>query len=251
MIRHTAPPGTQAVVRALSLLRAFTPAQPELSLGELASFAGLTKSTAHRLLLALESQGVLDRRAGRFRLGPEVVALGSQALLGSDLRARVRPTLERLAAETGESASVEVLVGDRMLVLDGVRGRHLVAAELGMGQRWPLHATSSGKCTLAQLSVVDREALLTGPLERFTEHTHTDPDDVVLEFEGIRQRGYAVANQELEEGYVAVAAALFGPLGEYEGALCLGGPAGRFAPARIESLGELLHGACVELAQAR
>jgi len=237
-----APQGTQAVVRALRLLRVFTPQEPELTLGQMSSALGLTKTTAHRLLLALESEGLVARDPARstYHLGPEVIALGSQALLTSDLRARVRPTLERVAAATGESTTLEVLVGDHMLILDGVKGRHVISASLEIGTRWPAHATSTGKCVLASLPETSREHLLGLSMSRYTEHTVTDPDVLRIELETILKSGFAVADQELEKDYVAIAAEFRGPLGDVQGAISVGGPVGRFPPSRIRSLGDQL-----------
>ncbi len=240
MDRIEAPAGTQAVVRALRLLRAFTPAQPELSLAQLSTSQGLKKTTAYRLLLALESEGLVERSAGTYHLGPEVIALGSQALLTSDLRLRVRPTLERIAAQTGEATTLEVLVGDHVLILDGVRGRHVVSASLEIGVHWPVHATSTGKCLVARLPETSQRRLLELGLPSFTEQTVTDPDLLLGELEAIRSRGFAVANQELEPDYVAIAAAFGGPMRDVEGALSVGGPVSRFPEQRIEVLGKLL-----------
>lgn len=236
------PPGAQAVVRALRLLKSFTPSEPERSLAQLSSSQGLTKSTAARLLQALESEGLVARDPDKntYHLGPEVIALGSQALLTSDLRASVRPTLERLAAQTGETASLEVLVGDQMLMLDGVRGRHLISAALEIGTRWPAHATSTGKSMLAWMPEAARERLLLLPMTQFTEDTVTEPDVLRSELEAIRTRGYALANQELEQDYVAIAAEFRGPMGELRGAISVGGPASRFPTSRIHSLGAQL-----------
>ena len=237
-----APQGTQAVIRALRLLKAFSPREPDLSLDQLASALGLTRTTAHRLLAALESEGLIarDSTLNTYHLGPEMISLGSQALLTSDLRAIVRPTLERIAAESEESTTLEVLVGDQMLILDGVRGRHLVSADLEIGTRWPAHATSSGKCLLAGLQEDQRDRILRGPMSRYTKHTLTDPRSLRAEFEKIRTTGYAVGNQELETNYIAVAAEFRGPLGEVEGAISVGGPASRFIRSHIEKLGRQL-----------
>ena len=237
-----APPGAQAVVRALRLLKAFGPQKPNLALDELSAAVGLTRTTAHRLLGALESEGLIARDAAlkTYRLGPELIALGSQALLTSDLRTIVRPTLERVVAETEESTTLEVLVGDHMLILDGVRGRHLVSAGLEIGTRWPAHATSSGKCVLSGLPQTHSEQLIRSPLSRHTVHTLTDPAVLRIEFETIRKRGYAVANQELEMDYVAVSAAFTGPLGEVQGAISVGGPSSRFSKRRVASVGRQL-----------
>jgi len=237
-----APQGTQAVVRALRLLKAFSPRNAELSLDQLCAALGLTKTTAHRLLAALESEGLVERNAtlNTYHLGRELIALGSQALLASDLGAIARPTLERVAAESEESTTLEVLVGDQMLILDGVKGRYLISAGLEIGTRWPAHATSSGKCVLAGLSESRREQMLSAPMSRYTKHTLTDPEALRREFETIRRAGYAVAHQELETDYIAVAAEFRGPLGEVEGAISVGGPVSRFSRRRIERLGRQL-----------
>ncbi len=246
-----APQGTQAVVRALRMLRAFTREAPKLSLGQLTSALGLTKTTAHRLLLALESEGLVvhDLVLNTYHLGPGVIALGSQALLTSDLRAMVRPTLDRVARRTGESTSLEVLVGDHMLILDGVKGRHVISAGLEIGTSWPVHATSTGKCVLAHLPEASREHVLGSAMSRFTEHTVTDPDVLRIELETIRDAGFAVADQELETNFIAIAAEFCDPLGEVQGAISVGGPASRFPPSRIRSLGEQLRSEADQISQ--
>jgi DNA-binding IclR family transcriptional regulator len=223
-------------------LKAFTPQAPDRTLDQLSVGLGLTRTTTHRLLGALESEGLVARDAAlnTYHLGPGLIALGSQAMLTSDVRAAVRPALEQVSAESGESTTLEVLVGDQMLILDGVKGRHLVSAGLEIGTRWPAHATSTGKSVLAGLPEPHVDQLLPSPLLRYTEHTITDPEALRLELETVRSAGYAVANQELEVDYVAVGAAFRGPLGEVQGAIGVGGPASRFPPRRIAALGRLL-----------
>jgi len=251
--RGEPPQGTQAVIRALRLLKAFSPATPELTLEQLRATLGLTKTTTHRLLAALESEGLIERNSSlnTYHLGRELVALGSQALLTGDLRAIVRPTLERVAAESEESTTLEVLVGDQMLIVDGVKGRYRVSAGLDIGTRWPAHATSSGKSVLAGLSESRREPILRAPMSRYTEHTVIDPEALRTELETIRTDGYAVASEELEAGYVAVAAAFRGPLGDVAGAISVGGPLSRFSRRRIEELGLRLREQADELSRQR
>ncbi len=238
MAGSEAPQGTQAVVRAIRLLKAFSPVRPELTLAELCATIGLTKTTTHRLLSALASEGLVVRRGSRntYQLGPAVIALGSQALLTSDLRREARPTLEALGLETGETITLEVLAADQMLVLDGVAGRHLISAHLDIGTRWPVHATSTGKCLLAHMPEALRGPLLRPPLRRFTRHTVTDLDRLLGEFEEIRSVGFSAAYEELEYGYVAVAAEIRDPLGDVEGAISIGGPASRLTRQQVHVL---------------
>ena len=239
MANSQPPQGTQAVIRAIKLLKAFTPAKPELSLSELCEIIGLTKTTTHRLLSALESEGLLGRNkaTSTYNLGPTIIALGSQAMLTSNLCASVRPVLEELANQTGETATLETLVGNQMLVLDGVVGRHMVSASLDIGTRWPVHATSTGKALLATMAQASRDRLLRLPLTRFTEHTITDMEALNAELVQVRERGYAATFQELEKDYVGVAAEFRGPLGNVQGRISIGGPASRFTKRRVRSLG--------------
>ncbi len=247
------PPGTQAVVRALRLLKTFTSERPELSVDEMCETLELTKTTAHRLLKALESEGLVarDRVLNTYHLGSEVIALGLQALLTSDLRAIVRPVLQRIATETGESSSLEVLVGDQMLILDGVKGRHLVSAALEIGTRWPAHATSTGRCIMAALPDASCEYLLSLPMLPYTENTVTDPDVIRDEFPAIRKVGFAVVREELEKDFVAIGAEFRGPMGEVQGAISIGGPISRFPRRRIRSLGLQLRREADALSQRR
>lgn len=247
--KHRAPAGTQALQRAIGLLKTFTTANPKLTLAELHAATGLTKPTAHRLLSALESEGFVERTTppGTFRLGPALVALGSQALETSDLRAEIRPTLEQLARTTGETTTLEVLVDDSMLILDSVKGSHLLGGSLEIGTRWPVHATSTGKCWLASMPDSLLELALDSTLESFTTKTLIEANELRPDLERIRARGYGTGIEELEPDYVAVAASFNDSFGNIEGAISVGGPASRFGPARIEELGEILRKAANRL----
>lgn len=239
MVSRRAPAGTQAVVRAIRLLKAFSRERPEMSLAELSDALALSKTTAHRLLAALESEGLVSRdpATGSYRLGHGTVALGARALRANDLRTLVRPELERLAAETGETATFEVLVDDRVLILAEVVGRHLVTAAAEVGTYWPAHATSTGKALLAALPEAECRLLLQPPLARHTAATITDPDKLLRQLGAARRRGYATAVEELEVGAAAVAAPFRGPLGETAGAICVGGPVARIPVGRLPELG--------------
>jgi len=239
MARITPPRGTQAVIRAIRLLKAFSPEHPELTLSQLCNSISLTKTTTHRLLTALESEGLVARKVGcgTYRLGPAILALGSQAMLTSDLRALVRPTLEALAQQTGETTTLEVLVGHHVLVLDGVGGKHLIGASTEVGSRWPFHVTSAGKAIVAFTEEQTRASLLEEPLIRVTERSVVDASLLSRQLEEIREHGYAVASGELEGGFVTVSAPFRGPMGGVEAAITIGGPATRFNPRRVRSLG--------------
>ena len=206
MIPNGSCSGTQSVVRAISLLKLFSDAQPEWSLSDLARAAELNKTTAHRLLTALERAGMLarSRHTGAYRLGPEIIALGGRALRSNDLRSAGLAELETLAARVGEAATLEILVGDQVLILEEIPASYLIAPWQTIGTRNPAHATSTGKLLLAFLPPAERAAALHPPLARLTEQTITDLDALERQLECIRACGHAAACGELEPDYVAV-----------------------------------------------
>lgn len=242
MTEKKAPEGTQAVIRAVGLLKTFSRDRPELSVAELSQAMDLTKTTTHRLLTALESEGLVARNPVTrvFRLGPAILVLGSQALVSNDLRAIVEPELRKLAERTGETATLEVPLEGSMLIVAEVVGSHLVTVTAELGTRWPMHATSTGKAFLAALSNEQRRSLLVPPLSRHTPSTITDIQELEGELELVRERGYATASEEVEAGASAVGAVLRNSLGTPLGAISLGGPTSRLTSQRIQSLAQEL-----------
>jgi DNA-binding IclR family transcriptional regulator len=240
--KKAAPEGTQAVIRALRLLKTFSRERPEQDLAELSSDHGLTKTTAHRLLTALESEGLVARNpvTKTYRLGPAIIALGTQALISNDLRTVVEPELRKLAARSGETATLEVPVEGSMLILAEVLGKHLVTVTAEIGTRWPIHATSTGKAYLAALPEERWREVLQPPLKRVTPATIVDVKELDRVLKQVRARGYATATDEIEAGASAVSAVLRNSLGTPIGAIGLGGLTIRLTPRRVKSLGNEL-----------
>ncbi len=236
--------GTQSVRRAIGLLKVFSDRRPEWGLTDLAREVGLNKTTAYRLLTALEADGMVARSqvTDAWRLGPEAITLGALALRSNDLMASARPELEALVRETGETASLEVLVGDEVVILDGVEGPSLLGASPEIGTRWPAHATSTGKVLLAaeRLGIGKppggRRGRPSRRLRRLTPRTLTDSRRLDRELERVMERGWAAAIEELEVGYVAVGA----PVRDHElralAAISVGGPAARLTEDRIPGI---------------
>ena len=238
---HASPPqGAQAALRAIRLLKLFTPERREMSLGDVSQIAGLNKTTTHRLLRALQSEAMIDQNSatGLYRLGPGLMALGVQALSSSDLRLRVRPMLKRLAKDSGETVTLEVPIDDSMLILDEVTGDHVIGAGGNVGTRWPLHATSTGKVVIA---FDDSGILRLGEdLQSLTKNTIVDHGVLERQLGSIRRRGFAESVDELEDGFSGVAAVIRGGLGEVLGALSICGPTQRLTSARRARLGASL-----------
>ena len=236
-MKRSAYPGTQAVLRAVRLLKAFTAERPERGLLELSRHAALNKTTTYRLLTALESEGLIERLPDRegFRLGAEVLALGSRALGADRLRAAARAELLALAQVTRETATLEVLAGRDVLILDEVMGGHMVGSTPSVGTRWPAHTTSTGKAMLAHLPAQAVEAFLAEPLQGLTARTIRTALAFRRELERVRLQGYSMSLEELEPQFVAVGAPVWGGTAVVA-ALSVGGPRPRFSPNRVDAI---------------
>jgi len=242
-------PGTQAVLRAVALLKVFDDAHPAWALNELAQKTGLNKTTTFRLLSALESEGLVARGPGgeTYTLGPEIAVLGGRALRRNNLRTVTRPELEALAAATGETASLEILADDEILIIDEVLGEHLLSGTQSLGTRWPIHATSTGLALLAFMRETRRERLLQRPLLPVTSHTITDLTALRAHLEQIRAQGYAATDEMLELGLVAIGAPLYNHDGQVVAAISVFGPKLRLTSERIPVIGRLLQETAVRI----
>ena len=238
--------GTQAVTRALLVLDALGGERDEWALGDLVEELGLRKTTAFRLLGALEGTGFVVRDAERqtYRLGPALIRLGARARRSVGLHDAAHPVLRSLAAETGESATLEVLVGDQTLILDEVQGRHLVGSTPEVGTRWPAHATSTGKVLLAAALAAgdgeERAPARRGRLERMAPATITSWARLERELDEVRRRGYAVGMEEIEPGFVAIGAPVRDGEGRAVAAVSVGGPKSRLHGPRIAQIAALV-----------
>ena len=237
MVR-SALPGARAVTRAVSLLKAFSDAQPTWRLGELSRAARLHKATTHRLLATLEREGMVARDAGGelYRLGPEAIALGWRALRANSLHSASHAELEALAQATGDTASLEVLRNGEALILDEVHGHHLLGSVQSTGTRWPVHATSTGKVLLAYLPADERAERLKSALPRLTPNTITSAAALRRELGRIREQGYATAIEELEIGLTAIGAPVYNHKGEVVAAVSVSGPSHRLMGDEIPEL---------------
>lgn len=222
-------PGAQSVTRALALLKCFTDARPEWSLADLARALELNKTTTYRLLAALEAEGMLARSttSGAYRLGPELIVLGNTAMRSNDLRTVSHDLLVQLAEQSGETSTIEILAGKDVIVLDEVASRYLLGMAQEVGARLPAHATSTGKLLLAHIPDSDVEAHLAGGMPRYAVRTLGSLTALRKEFPVIRKQGYATSSNELEPGFVAIAAPILDHAGKVTAAVSIGGPEAR------------------------
>ncbi len=246
-------PGTQAVVRALSLLRAVGCADGECGLSKLATEHGLHKTTALRLLGALEREGFVarDGNAGAYRLGPTLIALGTQARESVDLRAVARPILQALAAKCGETATLETLSGDEVVIVDEAHGRFLIGAQPEIGTRWPAHATSTGQVLLAAAKHErgSEPPMPRGRLARLAPRTITSRAELDRALDRVWRAGYAITDSEIEDSFVAIGAPVRDSRGITIAAVSVGGPGVRLPRSRHAALATLVRQAAADLSR--
>lgn len=234
--------GVQSVDRAISVLEILAQ-RGEAGVSEVAGEIDVHKSTAFRLLGALEARGLVEQAGerGKYRLGFGIVRLAGAVTGRIDVTQQGRPVCERLAEELEETVNIAVMEKQFAINLFQVRGPGAVTAHNWVGQLTPLHATSSGKILLAHLPATDRaELLATAGLEKVTPHTLTSKTKLEKNLAEARERGYAWTLEELELGLHAIAAPIRSRDGEVIAAVSASGPSYRFTEERMHEVAPVL-----------
>ena len=243
----TASP-VQSVDRAVSILE-LVARRGEAGVTEMAAELGVHKSTAFRLAAALEQRGLLEQPGdrGKYRLGLGLVRLAGAATVRFDLSQQSRPACERLAAQVSETINLAILDGDAAVNIDQVLGPSAVTTHNWVGQRTPLHATSSGKVMLAHLPDAALQERLTAGLDRFTPGTVTDPGRLRTQLRIVLSAGYAYCVEELETGLNAVAAPVLAQDGQLIASISASGPSYRLTEQRIPEVAAAVMAAAAEV----
>ncbi len=234
--------GVQSVDRAISVLEILAH-RGEAGVSEVAAEIDVHKSTAFRLLGALEARGLVEQAGerGKYRLGFGIVRLAGAVTGRIDITQQSRPVCEAMAEEIGETVNIAVLQEHYAVNLYQVRGPGAVTAQNWVGQLTPLHATSSGKILLAHLSTRERASLLSaGGLKKVTPHTITAKTKLEKNLAEARERGYVWALEELELGLHAMAAPIRNREGEVVAAVSASGPSYRLTEERLHELAPVL-----------
>jgi DNA-binding IclR family transcriptional regulator len=230
--------GVQSVDRAISVLEILA-RRGEAGVSEVAADIGVHKSTAFRLLGALESRELVEQtqERGKYRLGFGILRLASALPGRLDLTQQGHSICEALAAEVGETVNLAVIQAEYVVNLDQARGRSAVAAHNWVGQPTPLHATSSGKVLLAHLPKAQRAELLAAAgLERYTARTITTVRGLDHELANVADDGFACCVEEYEDGLNAIAAPIRDHTNQVVAAVSVSGPAYRLSADAMPEL---------------
>ena len=249
-MRDAAPQGTykvQALDRAFAVLDLLGESEAALGLAQVAASLQLHKSTAHRFLMVLERHRMVERTAnGKFRLGLRLFDFGNRAIEQYDLRDRAQPHLRRLVSETEETAHLALLEAARVIYIDKIEPTRSVRMITRIGASNPVHCTSVGKAIMAFLPPERANEIVRRiRFERLTTRTIASPDALRTELEKTRRRGYAVDDEELEEGLRCIAVPVLDAQRLPVAAVSVSGPSFRVTAAKLPSIANHLLCRCV------
>ncbi len=236
--RAAAAHGVAAVDRGAELLVRVLESEEPIGVSELAWASGIPKSTASRLLSALERRGLVeqDGARGRLRPGPAILRVAERGMLERNVVELAWPSLNVLAQRSGETINLAVPARDGVEHVAQVDSTHFLGAGQWLGQSVEYHCSANGKVFLA----FGRAPLASAPLTRYTALTITDPLRLQAELETVRRDGFATAIDELELGLAAISAPVRGTRGEVVAALSITGPTVRMTSERICELQAVL-----------
>jgi DNA-binding IclR family transcriptional regulator len=233
-------PPTRTVERALDILLCFRPEEPGLTLTQIAERVEMHKSTVHRLLATLERKRFIQHVDGNgtYRLGLRLVELGFTVLKGNDIHRQALPYMHRLSAECRETVDLAILDGGQVVYLQVVESPQRMKFAVAPGQRLPAFCTATGKGFLAFLPKDRVAGILTLGMTKYTAHTKTAHATIYDELALIRERGFAISQQEYEDGVNAVSAPILDANQYPIASIAIVGPAFRLPQARLEELGK-------------
>jgi len=231
--------GVQSIARALTLLEALADQHGDIGIAELSRRVCLHVSTAHRILGTLVNRGYVRQspETGRYALGAKAFHIAESYLGQMDLRRLVRPVLERLSRDTGETANLVILDGREALYLDKVESPQSLRIFSRIGRRAPLYCTAAGKVLLADRPVDEVDSLLGGgALEALTRATVTSRNQLRQELKKVQEQGFALDVEECEDGASCIAVPVRNTRGETVAAIGISGPSLRMHAQRIQEL---------------
>jgi IclR family acetate operon transcriptional repressor len=245
--------GVQSIDRAAAILRSFSEQRVELTLSEIARATGLTTSTVHRLLAAMQhNRLVRQTRERRYAPGPLIVQLVRGGAVATTLREAALPTMTALCHAVEETVGLHSLLPtDERVVVDQVESHQpLRRTYTELGMPIPLPYGAPGKVLCAWLSTEHCEAILEREIPPLTPTTITDAETLRKQMADIRHRGYALSMAERVSGIRTVAAAFFDHNGAVTGCVSVSGPEIRMPTERMELLGPQVRQAAWAVSEA-
>lgn len=243
-------PPVGVIRKVLSIFELLDNVPSGLQLNQIAEDTGINKSTAHRFLCHLESEGYLFRDTfGNYMVGAKLSRLGSGASFQSTLSKLARPVMENLRKISGETVNLAILDGTDVLYIDVLETVHTFRLVTQIGSHLPFYSTSLGKAMVAAIedSMRLEELLSRVEFERTTPHSINNMTKLKKQLAIIRQQGYALDDEEAVAGVRCVGAAILEANGEVVGAISISGPVVRFTSDRVPMFSRELRKAAREI----
>lgn len=225
----------QSVAHALDVLEEFKGDAVELGVTELSKKLKLHKNNIFRLLATLEARGYIEQNKSteNYRLGLKSLELGQTFIRQMGLLRQARPTLEELALKANETAYLAIMRGQDVIYLDVVEANQTVRVASRVGLRLPPFCTAVGKVLIASDSEEDLRKKLPEELEKRTSKTTTDPKVLIEHLKKVHKQGYAIDDEEYEEGVRCIGAPVRDYTGNVVAAISISGPAMRMTEKKI------------------
>lgn len=226
----------QSLERGLAVIHSFSRDRRTQTLSEVAQHVGLTRATARRILLTLTELDYVSRNGRGFSLTPKVLDLGYSFLSSFRVVELAQQPMEELVHEVNESSSMSVLDETEIVYVARVPTTRIMTIALALGSRLPVYPTSMGRVLLAGRPQPEIDAYLNAvELRQLTPHTITDPAQLRARLDEVREQGFALVDQELEEGVRSIAAPITNTREEVIAAMNISCHASRVTVGRMKS----------------
>jgi IclR family acetate operon transcriptional repressor len=243
---------TKSLQKAFAIIEALAGEAGSMSAAEVARTVQLPRATAYRMLCDLADAGYVLRETGTgYRLSLKLLGLAHGALDRTDLRQVARPHLEMLRDRCRETVHLGVAENGRMVHIEKLEGSGPFTVSPRVGRSVPMHCTAMGKAVLAFLPSTDVPGIVARHgLSRHTANTIVSWHALADELSRVRRQGYAVSNEEYEQGVRCIGAPIWDYRGEARAALGVSTPAVRLPLARIAAWGAMVREAASAVSQA-
>jgi DNA-binding IclR family transcriptional regulator len=241
----------QSLDKGLFVLELIEQAGQPIGLNELKLKLGWDKATVHRILATLERRGYLLRnpQTKKFSLGLKVYGLYDSLMRNFDIHETTRPFLVKVAEQTGEFTHLAVAIGKEIVFIDRIASTEVLSVNTQIGAREPLFCTALGRAVLAFVPQAEIENYLPRPFARYTSRTITSRAALKTALEEVREKGFAVDNEEYIDRVRCVAAPVFNHAHAPIAAIGISGPVSRITPQKAEQFGSLIREAAIQISE--
>lgn len=241
----------QSIDRAMSILKLFSEKRKEMKLTDIAEELDLNKSTVHGIISTLKYHGFIEQNeeTQKYRLGVYLIKLGDLVSNSMDIIDIAHPIIAEVSQNLDETVHLSRLDNNELIYMDKVESHQSIRIITTIGSRMPAYCTGMGKALLAFSDLDKLGESLPEEFEAITPNTITDKKALIKELYSIREKGYAIDNEESDMGLRCVAAPVFDHAGNAKYALSVSGPTIRMTEERIEAIIQVVKDAAKRISQ--